>query len=353
MSFHNKCRLDERGRDGDDRKPAAFVDDRHNRVTPYTNNDSIACIVSEDGANLAMTRLARSTSANLNLMDPEDWLIKHQERIEQTAHRLKPAGMKSGESDDSALKYPTECNETSNNQKNSDDYEKPGTIASGFSKTAQSSETRTSGSESYPTVSRRHYVEHGVQEMLTADVQVIQTFSPTEDNSMPEMQTRNSGISRQSFAGSLVEDILLVQGERTQESKNRRALIHVTCAVFVVMAIVAGIVSLFSRKTQASATARNNWTASSPTGSPILVSSSSVDFPNKTLADGFILAANENPGNSLQIIPIADVFLDILRQTDRNMTVFGLTEGAVSQLVNNYQMLKRAIQPTYSGHMVR
>jgi hypothetical protein len=258
--------------------------------------------------------------------------------------------MKSGESDDSALEYPTERNETSNNQTNSDDYEKPGTS---IRRTAQNSETRTSGSESYPTVSRRHYVGHGVQEMLTADVQVIQTFSTTEDHGMPEMQTRNSGISRQSFAGSLVEDILLVQGERTQESKNRRALIHVTCAVFVVMAIVAGFVSLFSRKTQASATAQNNRTASSPTVSPILVSSSSVDFPNKTLADGFILAANENPIYNLQIIPIAAVFLDILRQTDKNMTVFGFTEGALSQLMNNYQLLTRAIQPTYSGQMVR
>jgi hypothetical protein len=72
MSFHNKCRLDERGRDGDDRKPAAVVDDRHNRVTPNTN-DSITCIVCEDGATLAMTTLGRSTSANLNFMDPEDW----------------------------------------------------------------------------------------------------------------------------------------------------------------------------------------------------------------------------------------------------------------------------------------
>jgi hypothetical protein len=173
-------------------------------------------------------------------MNPEDWLIKHHERSERTAHSLKPpvVRMKPGEPpddpDDPALRHAAKCDKRSKNQQSSDDDQvNPANFVSGFTRTVQSSETRTSNSKSWPTVSRRNDVEHGVQEMLTADVEVIQTPSTTEDHSMPESQAGNSQIHRQSFAGSLVEDILLVQGEKTQEAKNRRALIHVTGAVFV------------------------------------------------------------------------------------------------------------------------
>jgi hypothetical protein len=72
-----------------------------------------------------------------------------------------------------------------------------------------------------------------------------------------------------------------------------------------------------------------------------------------TIEDGFAsYAENEDPGNNLKVIPIADEFLDILRQTNRNMTVFGLSEGAVRHFMNDYLIVKMAIQPTYSGHTV-
>jgi hypothetical protein len=353
MSFHSKGSLDERGEDGDDRKPDAFLVecDRDDRVAPAYSNDSIVSapnIVSEDTATAATTRMDRRPSANLNSMDPEDWLIKNQESIGQTAHRLiPPARIKSGDEPDyEALEYATECDETSIDHKNSaDDLEYPTTIPSGYPRTAQTSETQTnSKSESLPTVSRRHDVECGDEEMMTAHVEFVQTLT---EHSTPGLQSRSTRLSCHSCEGSLVEDILVVQGERTQEAKNRRALIHVTSAVFVVLAIVAGVVFNFSRKThEATATALNNMTAPSPIVFPV------QEFPNMTIADGLVWANNEHPSNSLLTIPIADVFIDILRQTDRNMTVLGLSEDAIGQFMNNFQILKMAIQPTYSGHTV-
>jgi hypothetical protein len=76
------------------------------------------------------------------------------------------------------------------------------------------------------------------------------------------------------------------------------------------------------------------------------------EFPNMTIADGLVWANNEHPINSLLVIPIADVFLELIRQTDRNMTVLALSEDAIGKFMNDFKMLKMAIQPTYSGHTV-
>jgi hypothetical protein len=269
---------------------------------------------------------ARRMSFNLNTMDPEDWLAKNLAReglvMEDNESCKEESSVSSsnemsGYAPTTAILYDTE------------DYD--GVRATRGSRT-----------------SRHHDVEQG------EDV-VVAEYDEAEQEFMARIEGRVVNDD---------ESVLVVEGEVTQEVKNRKVLIMVSLGVFVAIALIVLVVAL------STLAMKRNGPASSQSGVLATASMNTTDdnnivgqkntpelsittiLPNQTIADGFLRANTSDPGRSLLIVPIGRYVLDLLRRPGINMTVFGLTDNDYYEMAKIPKLIAKVFQPSYSGHIV-
>jgi hypothetical protein len=284
----------------------------------------------------------RRKSFDLNTMDPEDWLVKH----------LSSPGLAT-EKDDESTEESWSSVSTKNRPKESNYYAPP-TIAFFNGDDAEVGLVRTRASST--SLHDDDDVEQG------EDVVV----PPGYDHETEEEQEEYVAH----VEGRVVDDdesgvVLVVDGEVTQEEKNRKALIMVSFVVFVAIALIVLVVAFSTlamnrngrnppESGRLQPTAMNTTNNSKAAGQNHTLKEPSMIATfvrNQTIADGF-RANTSDPSRSLLIIPVGGYILDLLRRPGINMTVFGQTANGYYEMAKIPQLIAKVFQPSYSGHIV-
>jgi hypothetical protein len=169
----------------------------------------------------------------------------------------------------------------------------------------------------------------------------------------------------------LRRDVLVIDGELTQEAKNRQALRLISCVVLTVITVVVVVIIsavaatnsrsksspqivLSARATRAPSTSKAPSQSPSPPPKLLLTPSEMLTF---TLEQGFVRVPNDNPGltmtfKDVSAFPLERLFTSTLLRRDKNFTVFGLNPTAIKALLARTDLVDKLFKPQFTGHLV-